>query len=585
MAKSLQSFGFDLPQISPTEEDHELKTINDNLLKPFDLLLGWITQDKPRKLGKKIHPGYFPKLDGTRYQVERKHDRWQQDLLDCYVVSERPRGLPEIRVRTMRGGNGWLAPTVIKELLTEGWINDLGQFNFEKKKTSKTKGRHLVIPLTKLPCPVHLKVFPEMPGMEFAASSFTRFATGTGLPFVEIGRSEVGTNIYPLIFSEEIEGEDLDQEMCKDKSPRVDKRTFTIAFLLTLLLNPEDQKPDNIVKALNNLLKLWLVDNDRSFYAVTDEVWSIKSIIYCLDQMKETLDQSVIEEFLSVEPFLVLSRWLQELASAETALANLFTKKEIEALYNESIFSTLKKKTGFKQDLPETSLIPIPIREKMLAELYIKMVRIQEVLAPKVKQENDDNNEDDDSTELTAIEILKIIEPILGQQYGELLEQYPDAASRFDAGPGKEYEKGNKDVHQTPRTIPQTLESMHGKAVSLKELQQREQFIATQATAELRETRAKYQKIQSIAEAITNGEDAALKELEAMTIDNLREKIINRLDFSKIKDPAKVFRAMENMNFQCLRLDKLPDIHETIRKNPKKIKTFKRINSKRYATN
>src|SRR5262249_34962098 len=158
-------------------------------------------------------------------------------------------------------------------------------------------------------------------------------------------------------------------------------------FLLTLLLNPEDAKPDNFILILEKkqeknqkdfLYSLASVDNDRSFYpaVIREEEKNtilVKSMVYCLDEMNQPIHPALREEFLSLTPHQLLGYWLEDIQRQDNALRDLFNEKEIQELFKEQPSSTsrLSRSNSVKDITPESSIIPIPLREKLTAELYL----------------------------------------------------------------------------------------------------------------------------------------------------------------------------------------------------------------------
>ncbi len=541
-----------------------LGDIEKETLPLLNRYLKWVLED--RIIGRQCHPLYYPSTKGERLGFERQHQAWCDKINKDLISDKHTSKLPPIKVKIASIGEGWLNASVTQQLVDGGWINKKGEFNIAMKETSNVKGRHLVMEI-KLPDrkSVYLKIYPEMPGMEYAAGSLSRLLIGRGLPSVAIARFEVGKETYPVLISETINGFHFDEVVKQKFDISFDSRLYSEIMILTLVLNPEDAKPDNFIlvasenKKENNknlCMGLVSIDNDRSFYpAVLREEEKntilVKSMVYCFDEMNTILNSALREEILSLSPNLLLSYWLDDIGRQDEALRQLFNPKEIQELFKEqSVGALLKKSSSIKNISPESSIIPIPLREKLVAELYLKLCNIQNTLK--------------ENPQITHLELLKNIEPLLGHYYGNLLKTYAMAIQRFQEGPGKMYGKGNKDNYVTQQTLPQTLKTLQGKPLNIKDLMERKAYYAKEARNELLETHTIYHSSKSLLDAITEGKPGALEQLSKLP-DELKEKIIGELDFSTVKTPIKeILNFMQNIAFKRLRLKnfiELKDIH------------------------
>ena len=529
--------------------------MKETVLIPLGMLLLWLSQDKP--LSQRLHPGYWPEANGKRYLTLREERRWQEALQQNYIASAPSKGLPAIKIKTIHCGEGYLHAQVIQQLQTGCWMKPSGEFNLDAKNSSKTKGRHLVIPLTLGDFSLYLKIFPEMPGIEYAASRLAQLLVGFGLPLVEIARIEVGKAVYPVLLSQSISGNPLDEVLKEATRLPLEPRSFSEMMLLNLFLSPEDGKPDNFILARRRnrittagepRLSLVNVDNDRSFYpSVIEEgenqfTVMVKTIVYCFDEMQSVFDPNLAKELQALEPFEVLQQWLGQLAVVETALATLFTKDEIKAVYEEQMTSSMLKMIGIKQDIPETSLIPVVLRDKLVSELYIQLVRLKTTLGA--------------NKPITHFALLNSLQPWLGKWYEDLFKANTHAIARFNAGPGVLYGKGSKDTYVTNQTLVQTLTTLHGKPIKLETYLQSEQQLITMALAELAQIKAQDETLQGIIDKLTAGNEEGLNELQRLNLDDLKERVIAQLNFDTMRMPSnKLFKVMETIRYTHLTIN------------------------------
>ncbi len=540
------------------KRDPLLNDIEKETLPLLSRLLKWVLED--RHIGHQCHPLYYPSTKGERVGIEREHQAWCDKISQNLLRDTHTSKLPPIKVKIAGIGQGWLNPELTKQLLEGLWVNKKGEFN-AKKESSSVKGRHLVMQVT-LPDPgsVYLKVYPEMPGMEYAASSLSRLLTGRGLPLVAIARFEVGKEIYPVLISEAINGYHFDEVIKQKRDISFDSRFYSEMMILTLMLNPEDAKPDNFILVAtqkdtdeNPCMGFVSIDNDRTFYpsVLREEEKNtilVKSIVYCFDEMNLPFNPALREEILSLTPHLLLSYWLDEIARQDEALRQLFNPKEIQGLFKERTLDSLLTRSSVKDVSPKSSIIPIPLREKLISELYLKLCKIQNTL----KQ----------NPEITHLALLKNSEPLLGHYYGNLLKSYTTAIQRFQEGPGKMYDKGNKDSYVTQQTLPQTLKTLQGKPLNVKALVERKTYYAKEARIELLETHTIYHSSKSLLEAIIEGKPGTLEQLSKLP-DELKENIINELDFNTVNMPNKeMINLIQSISFKRLRLNNFIELKE-----------------------
>jgi small GTP-binding protein len=532
----------------------EFAAIVRHALFPCQLLLSWLTEEKPRDITTDIHPLYYPAVNGQRLAVMQEQKIWEDNLNAKLLTSTPDKNFPLIKVSTASMATGYLQKEIIQQLLNGGWIDKAGKFQLQLKEMSQTKGRHLVIRIDISNFSFYLKIFPEMPGMEYAAGSLARLLIGRGMPLIEIARFEVNQEIYPVLLSQTIRGQSLDEILHqKNNLLALDKRLFGEMALLTMMLNPEDGKPDNFILTAEKLKKqqgiimgLLCIDNDRSFYPATIEEEDnftilVKSVIYCFDEMKDSIHPAIREQILNMDAYQVLSTWLDDLVKKDQAIRQLFGEKELKDFFKEQAISGLLKKVGVKANLPEASILAIPLREKLVAELYMKFITIQSIFKEKA--------------DIAYIDLLKRLEPILGHYYGKLLHDYNTVIDRFHEGPGRMYSSDKKDRYKTQMTLPQTLKTLQGKPVSVNDLIERKDYYIDQGKRELIQTHGKCSNIEKIVNSIIAGNTDILKELDELHLDELKETVINQLDFSTTKIKAEILlKSMEKIRFRCLRI-------------------------------
>ena len=184
-----------------------------------------------------------------------------------------------------------------------------------------------------------LKLEPEFPGREFAVLTLRKFVTGSAFPMRELLKVTHNKKSFALSASLYVPGTNL-QEVLDNNSQieNLDFRRYCFDVLMTLLILPEDDKPDNFIvyqPTENSPVQLINVDPDRAFFPAMKKNWlsvtsiQCKSILLCLDQMKQPIDSAVRDEFLALEPACFFEHWLKQIDGYNKACVNLFGEPEI----------------------------------------------------------------------------------------------------------------------------------------------------------------------------------------------------------------------------------------------------------------
>ena len=439
--------------------------------------------------------------------------------------------------------SGSLHPEVIKVLQEGKLLDSKGKFQLLEKHVN-LPGRHLVFPLDlrigQQSVALHVKFFPEMPGMEYAAGCLARLLVGWGAPYVQLARLVDGNKVYPILLSQTISGELLSDLLKKNDAnqlyEKLDHKRYSQRVLLSLLLNQEDAKPSNFIAVAhhsstgNIRYSLFCIDNDRSFFqAVMEEngqiVPIVKDMTYCFEAMYRPLDPVVCVDALFVDPFRLLRKWLGTLETFNRHLAQLFTDGDIEKLFpkNQSVqpLQQLRQNLGTKEAVKE-SILPIVLREQVASDLFIKMVRIQQYLRK--------------NSQATGYELLRHVEPYLSKYYGNLLRYYPQIDARFQKGFAQLYseKKDKRGTQQTLKTAFATLQTFHGKPVDSQAFLERKKVFIEDAIKELSCAFDRQHTWESVYEKLQKGIFEGLTDFVHLPDHYLRSKIINQLDFSKL---------------------------------------------------
>lgn len=559
-------------KITPeNDKDNRLTQIIELVLKPLEILLEHTKSQKLLTALSQYNPQYFATPNGRRGINTQEKIDWHISIKTALIEQKPDEKLPKIKIKTAEGCDGFLPAEIVKYLIDSGKMDRHGKFIIKAKDNSDIKGNHNVYRITTGKGTVYnlffFKLWPEMPGIEFAAGSLTRLLFGRGMPWVEVGRFEIDKDIYPVLISQGIEGETLEKWL-KDnpnKSPKFDELLMGEGTIIDIVEGSEDKKGDNIVAEADKITRLLFtplrpvpVDNDRSFYpALLQNENSItvllKSLNLCADEAGFKIHPIIIENLLSINVYELLKEWLKDVDDKDKKIRALFSDKEMQEMFKEETVSGILKKMGVKAEIPEQSVLPIPLRDKLLPALYVKLCTIQKIL----------KNYRAMNKSITYLQLLGELEPYLARYYQELIAKYKTLKERFDNGPGTMYGQGKvgqtqKDRLKTLRTVPQTLQTMHGKPVDVKALINQKNLLAKEHAAQLDNIHLQYTKVEAVLAEIKNGQGDFIQKLNQIGSDELKAKIINQIDFSTLKVSTEALtEVMEKINFTYLRLTHL----------------------------
>ncbi|MBA3537194.1 MAG: hypothetical protein H0T84_11390, partial [Tatlockia sp.] len=232
----------EMPQEARTIFQHQLNTLNDFMSSEKVHLIRLTCLDCP-----------LP--NGIRENQQDKEKSFNT-MLESLIVEKNNNQVGEgitIQWINSTGDNieGSLHPEVIRYLTEKGYLKN-GKLQITAEKIAETDGRHLVISLNlqinEQIIKLHGKVFPEMPVMECAVGELARLLTGSGTPYAQLARLEVGGQVFPFLLSQTIVGRPLHiliREMGDQLNKVINPRRFHQRVFLSLLLNQEDAKPSN----------------------------------------------------------------------------------------------------------------------------------------------------------------------------------------------------------------------------------------------------------------------------------------------------------------------------------------------------
>merc|ERR1712130_564496 len=189
-----------------------------------------------------------------------------------------------------------------------------------------------------------------------------------------------------------VEGVTLDRPL-EDASPDflnlIDRNNFSGLFMTSLLICPQDAKPDNFVvtpiSANQPYAKLAAIDNDMCFG--DESKGQLRNVMYFFPQMDEPVTEEIRQRFCELEPRILLAQWLCDMYDQN---------QRFEQLINQGGLS------------PDSGLdIPIRLPEELVPRLLTILCQLKEALQ---------------SPDVTHQQIFELVYPETAQRYRALQE-------------------------------------------------------------------------------------------------------------------------------------------------------------------
>ncbi|WP_032113170.1 hypothetical protein [Candidatus Paracaedibacter symbiosus] len=379
-------------------------------------------------------------------------------------------------------------------------------------RRSNTHGRRDVARVEYQGRVLYFKHLPELPGFEYAMYRLHEKLIGHGIAPSELVK--VGNQTF--LVSLGIEGQNLHDVInnTPELLSKIEPRSLSGMMLMTMLTNPEDAKADNFILAplpfQKDQYQLVSIDNDHSFMptlARTTEdprkaVLQVKSILYCLDQMQQSVSQDIQALFHSLDPYKVLKGWLEELNQLDN-YEKLFSNEEARSLSTQGC------------------VVSIPFKAQMVAQAYDKMVRLQDMFVPKSTTRS--------TKSLSHQQVLLQLEPLLGKRYGVGFSKPQSVAERFKLINGRFYKQGDTGAYISTTTSSVLLCSLGlpAEANLINTVRRTGELSITGALEELEAIR-----LERDRELL--GGDRAVEHLKLLKSENARSLYLSRLDFKEL---------------------------------------------------
>jgi len=405
----------------------------------------------------------------------------------------------------------------IKAALYPQFLAQDSQQRYTFKSKENKVGRHTVYPIhlteNRNSRPeLWMKLLPEQPGIEFAIYRLAeRLGLGGVVPGVigniRLNGKDKGQAVWISADagwqSEQI-GEIKNLAEVIEKEPellnKIDGASLTRAILRVLWSNPEDDKGNDylLISFMQEgalRYRVVRIDNERAFFPVEKQetlglvfsqtVLQVKSLLYCLAQMQQPLDEEVLKEFAALDMYQVLKAWIDELQLEHPRYKELFTEAEI--------------REHFPKDSPDITILAVMVHEKLMPELLGRLQLIQHTIRGVVDRQET----------LTGLALLRHVQPTLvnkGQEtyhYAKAFMDYPaphHVKERFEQLTKGQYSAASSQVNQMSvksaalsaqqslrlersLTVTDVWDSLEGKKSSPSQAQQQLEQLANRNTS------------------------------------------------------------------------------------------------------
>ena len=476
-----------------------------------------------------------PHKDGTRFSYIEEYDQWNQVLMNITEEYQ-----PQIKNRV---GVHWIFKNrLIKRLLKVKYHSYLFDkaYQFDPDKRVNEFGRRTVIAVKDI---AYFKVFPEL-GMQFPVDLFTYHFCGyssfsTLCHFIPLNAP--GTS-YPVLISRPA-GQDLQTYINNDDIIKIsfDRYTDTLVKILKWLLLFGDDKGDNVgleeKEDQPGVYRSTSFDSDHVLvppilYNNEEELLNLKTVSFCYS-MFDKLDKEAVSIARYFNPFLFLKTWLEILQTYHKVLMGpnrnnfLFTQDDIGRFAQDKNMCSSEPETTNKS----VSFLPIVFEQGSVAMLLKRFLHLQKELSQPVKH---------------MMALLNRLDPQLASHYETVNHEYLGLVARFNnlrtnyrqeiiqGEPLQQASMNPSAVLEKSTKQKRTLTLMSQQAGIYEAIANETYFNLNDTLKELRLTYQHYTNMKKIFNRLEEGDIYFAKFVEA---DFIKEKLINKLEFSKFKTP------------------------------------------------
>ncbi|MCK4608782.1 MAG: hypothetical protein KAT71_04825, partial [Gammaproteobacteria bacterium] len=492
----------------------------------------------------------YPNAQGIRLSSLQEEQHWQA-AMNAIATMMPQEGSKPIAYISLGGSHRtvetvYLLPRVVENLYIGSKL--------KRKRDPGHGGTHVSLVDNFFKPTLRFKPDPESLNGYMFEELVNRLLGGKITSRSSVGILQDGDKRTAVEISEHIEAETLLDALRRhpEKLRQLDMRSFTQHLLRVLLTNPEDddardyyleefELPDGTIK-----YRLIRKDNNRGLFTAEHRGrLQVKSIILCLNQMTEELDQDVIEEFMEQQGnyYEIFEAWLKDAKQFNMLLCSkdMFSEDEfVEHLHREN-----------------PSLLALYILEDKARQLLDRYESLQMLFRLGKKERR----------AFFGIDLAEVLQPDLARHYEEQLKKISDdptiALVRFNAAiPEGAYSAGVSSMSSRD-AISASLQLTSGVSEKLaKQIRKGKVSSPTQALKELKRQIYWTNHRDAIARAVVAGRLEELQDLAKMSARSRRliiraiKKCHPQLSVSLQKG---ILRAMHGIPYRVLKLDQFAD--------------------------
>lgn len=516
----------------------------------------------------------WPDVSGMRPLTRAQKIDWLQTIEQVLTQAKNPTG---VRLH-------WLVETQNDMIINEAYLNKVyiqslfdaaGELipNEPEQDESIQQGRCLVKALCNAQNePIaYIKFYPKYPlRQQFADELCFRLSGHGAITTLAFIIHEKTKAIYPVLISQPLgiapnpkepkqrhllAWEFLDRD--SQIESRLDKALFTWKVFETYLLQPKDEKNDNLFPFLNpHTQNYGLISGDAdrilSQTPMKGETVLLNSNIFLMDAMRETLEPAVVKHFLSLDIKTLLDGVIEYFKKLQLQLSALQQRYH----FSFELFEEGMPRHIGKQTIDTDSHLLRLFRDEDLPELYQRFMFLHQTL-----------RKSDIKGPMTHLELITDLMPHCARAYQAASESQPQlktSSPRFLLLNNK-YQRQTKSVQvESPGgkgTVTRTTTYSKTEApekiglgflkTTIKETLLTIQRISTQAEL-LHNTQFIYSHLSDIIQAIYTAQ--TLDKFKQAPSDFIREIVWNQLDWRKLNLPVQRDLLMFLPRFKCQRL-------------------------------
>jgi WD40 repeat protein len=390
-----------------------------------------------------------------------------------------------------------------------------------KKINVNINGQHLLL---------HAKRKPELPGIGFSVWRLSEPLSGGGIVPGELIAfyDPLRRERYPVLITPTMQGYNLDNvlkdpKLAAEILPKLVPEAISSLIILSILFNFEDGKPKNYMVIPSTrypgMYEIVSIDYDHALIPASyNGELQVKNVLFCLDNMKDSINPTVVAQYLAFDIDALLEQWLNDVDIYHQDIQETFSTAETLALLQLQLTQMLRNAVNRgNEELP--IVLRMPFRAKSIAWLYEKLLRLQTTLR--------------ENPTISHMDLLHVLEPQIGPIYKAEFDINPNPYARFRGVIAKS--QGYLITLHGEITITTSKDITKFMGVSGSDLRQLargdERFDTRYAKSELARIQLEHSKKKDVKKSLLTGD---ARPFMALLLDETKANIVKKINFSGI---------------------------------------------------